>query len=30
MEQSPTMQPWYAFPGSNGVGITQAIVDNFV
>ncbi len=22
------MQPWYAFPGSNGVRITQAILDN--
>lgn len=28
MEQIPLMQPWYAFPGSNGVRITQAIVDN--
>ena len=28
MEQIPIMQPWYAFPGSNGVRITQAIVDN--
>jgi multiple sugar transport system substrate-binding protein len=26
--QIPVMQPWYAFPGSNGVRITQAIVDN--
>lgn len=22
------VQPWYAFPGSNGVRITQTIVDN--
>ena len=28
MEQIPIMQPWYAFPGSNGVRITTAIVDN--
>ena len=28
VEQIPVMQPWYAFPGSNGVRITQAIVDN--
>ena len=28
MEQIPLMQPWYAFPGSNGVRITKAIVDN--
>jgi len=28
MEQIPIMQPWYTFPGSNGVCITQAIVDN--
>ncbi len=28
MGQIPIMQPWYAFPGSNGVRITQAIVDN--
>ncbi|GAC1342960.1 MAG: ABC transporter substrate-binding protein [Acetobacteraceae bacterium] len=28
MEQIPIMQPWYAFPGSNGVRITQTIVDN--
>jgi len=28
MEQIPRMQPWYAFPGSNGVRITQTIVDN--
>jgi multiple sugar transport system substrate-binding protein len=27
-EQIPLMQPWYAFPGSNGVRITQTIVDN--
>ncbi len=27
-EQIPLMQPWYAFPGTNGVRITQAIVDN--
>ena len=28
MEQIPVMQPWYAFPGTNGVRITQTIVDN--
>ena len=28
MEQIPIMTPWYAFPGSNGVRITQTIVDN--
>ncbi|UXM96050.1 ABC transporter substrate-binding protein [Bartonella sp. HY329] len=28
LEQMPLMTPWYAFPGSNGVRITQAIVDN--
>ena len=28
MEQIPIMQPWYAFPGSNGVRITTVIVDN--
>ncbi len=28
VEQIPVMQPWYAFPGSNGVRITQTIVDN--
>lgn len=22
------MVPWYAFPGSNGVRVTQTIVDN--
>ncbi len=27
-QQIPLMQPWYAFPGSNGVRITQTIVDN--
>ena len=27
-EQIPLMQPWYAFPGTNGVRITQTIVDN--
>ena len=27
-EQIPIMQPWYAFPGTNGVRITQTIVDN--
>ena len=27
-EQIPLMQPWYGFPGSNGVRITQTIVDN--
>ena len=24
----PKMVPWYAFPGSNGVRVTQTIVDN--
>jgi multiple sugar transport system substrate-binding protein len=24
----PVMIPWYAFPGSNGVKVTQTIVDN--
>ena len=28
MEQIPIMKPWYAFPGTNGVRITQTIVDN--
>ncbi len=28
MEQIPIMQPWFAFPGTNGVRITQTIVDN--
>lgn len=28
MEQIPIMRPWYAFPGSNGVRITQTIVDS--
>ena len=28
MEQMPISQPWYAFPGTNGVRITEAIVDN--
>ncbi len=28
MQQIPIMQPWYAFPGTNGVRITQTIVDN--
>lgn len=28
MEQISIMQPWYAFPGTNGVRITQTIVDN--
>lgn len=28
LEQMPLMQPWYAFPGSNGVKVTQAIVEN--
>ncbi|MCF3639285.1 ABC transporter substrate-binding protein [Rhizobium sp. TRM95111] len=28
LKQMPRMIPWYAFPGSNGVRVTQAIVDN--
>lgn len=28
LEQMPLMQPWYAFPGSNGVKVTQTIVEN--
>lgn len=28
LEQMPLMQPWYAFPGTNGVKVTQAIVEN--
>ena len=28
LEQMPKMVPWYAFPGSNGVKVTQTIVDN--
>jgi multiple sugar transport system substrate-binding protein len=28
LEQMPLMQPWYAFPGANGVKVTQTIVDN--
>jgi multiple sugar transport system substrate-binding protein len=28
LEQMPRMQPWYAFPGSNGVKVTQTIVEN--
>jgi multiple sugar transport system substrate-binding protein len=24
----PLMKPWYAFPGSNGVKVTQTIVEN--
>ncbi|MFC4172831.1 ABC transporter substrate-binding protein [Microvirga sp. GCM10011540] len=28
LEQMPKMIPWYAFPGSNGVKVTQTIVDN--
>ena len=27
MEQMPIAQPWYAFPGTNGVRVTEAIVD---
>jgi multiple sugar transport system substrate-binding protein len=27
-EQIPIMTPWYAFPGNNGVRITQTIIDN--
>jgi multiple sugar transport system substrate-binding protein len=28
LEQMTEMRPWYAFPGSNGVKVTQTIVDN--
>lgn len=28
LKQMPRMIPWYAFPGSNGVRVTQTIVDN--
>lgn len=28
LSQMPRMVPWYAFPGSNGVRVTQTIVDN--
>lgn len=28
LKQMPRMVPWYAFPGSNGVRVTQTIVDN--
>lgn len=28
LAQMPKMIPWYAFPGSNGVKVTQTIVDN--
>lgn len=28
LEQMPRMIPWYAFPGSNGVKVTQTIVEN--
>ncbi|MDX3926080.1 MAG: ABC transporter substrate-binding protein [Shinella sp.] len=28
LEQMPLMVPWYAFPGSNGVKVTQTIVEN--
>ncbi len=28
MEQLPISQPWYAFPGTNGVRVTEAIVNN--
>ncbi|MDB5526590.1 MAG: ugpB [Rhizobium sp.] len=28
LEQMPLMTPWYAFPGSNGVKVTQTIVEN--
>ncbi|MGO7904465.1 ABC transporter substrate-binding protein [Rhizobium leguminosarum] len=28
LSQMPVMIPWYAFPGSNGVKVTQTIVDN--
>jgi len=28
LKQLPRMIPWYAFPGANGVRVTQTIVDN--
>ncbi|ESY86249.1 ABC transporter substrate-binding protein [Mesorhizobium australicum] len=28
LSQMPLMVPWYAFPGTNGVKVTQSIVDN--
>ncbi|WP_062211591.1 ABC transporter substrate-binding protein [Aureimonas sp. AU12] len=28
LSQMPLMQPWFAFPGNNGVRVTQTIVDN--
>ncbi len=28
LSQMSLMIPWYAFPGSNGVKVTQTIVDN--
>jgi len=28
LSQMPRMVPWYAFPGTNGVKVTQTIVDN--
>jgi multiple sugar transport system substrate-binding protein len=28
LKQMPRMIPWYAFPGTNGVRVTQTIVDN--
>ncbi|MGV1834704.1 ABC transporter substrate-binding protein [Rhizobium rhizogenes] len=28
LSQMPVMIPWYAFPGANGVKVTQTIVDN--
>ncbi|PKA42177.1 ABC transporter substrate-binding protein (plasmid) [Rhizobium sullae] len=28
LSQMPVMVPWYAFPGTNGVKVTQTIVDN--
>ncbi|TDK39660.1 ABC transporter substrate-binding protein [Rhizobium deserti] len=28
LKQMPRMIPWYAFPGGNGVRVTQTIVDN--
>ncbi|RWF48077.1 MAG: ABC transporter substrate-binding protein [Mesorhizobium sp.] len=28
LSQMPLMVPWYAFPGTNGVKVTQTIVDN--
>jgi multiple sugar transport system substrate-binding protein len=28
LDQMSLMVPWYAFPGSNGVKVTQTIVDN--